>query len=152
LEERLKAPTARPRILIDTREQAPLRFSSAVDVERVTLETGDYSLAGHTAEVRIERKSVPDFVACVGPERERFLEQMKRLAGYGVRALVIEGSWAQLSSGSYRSNTRPQSVTGTLLALVTDLGLPILLAEDARGAAECVERMLIRVHKKALAA
>jgi hypothetical protein len=31
----------RPRILVDTREQLPLRFSDAVDVETVTLETGD---------------------------------------------------------------------------------------------------------------
>jgi DNA excision repair protein ERCC-4 len=138
----------RPRILIDTREQTPLRFSPNVDTEIASLETGDYSVAGHTARVRLERKSVPDFVACVGPERERFLEQMQRLAQYEVRALVIEGSWAQLSAGAYRSNTRPQSVTGTLLALVADLGLPVLLADDARGAAEIVERILTRVHAK----
>lgn len=138
----------RPRILIDTREQAPLRFSVNVDTESASLETGDYSVAGHTARVRLERKSVSDFVACVGPERERFLEQMQRLAKYEVRALVIEGSWAQLSSGAYRSSTRPQSVTGTLLALVADLGLPVLLADDARGAAEIVERILTRIHTK----
>lgn len=139
----------RPRILIDTREQAPLRFSANVDTEIASLETGDYSIAGHTARVRLERKSVPDFVACVGPERERFLEQMQRLAKYDVRALVIEGSWEQLSAGAYRSNTRPQSVTGTLLAIVTDYSIPVLLAGDARGAAEVIERMLTRVHRKA---
>ena len=138
----------RPCILVDSREQAPLRFSRAVDTELVCLETGDYSLGGCSALVRIERKSVADFVACVGPERERFLEQMQRLVKYDVHALVIEGSWAGLSSGAYRSNTRPQSVTGTLIALVTDLGLPVLLADDASGAAEIVERMLTRVHRK----
>jgi DNA excision repair protein ERCC-4 len=140
-----RAPVARPCILIDTREQAPLRFSDAVDVETVTLETGDYSLRGFSDSVRVERKSKADLVACVGPERERFLDQMQRLARYQVRALVVEASWAELAAGAYRSNTNPKSVTGTLLALMTDLAVPVLLAGDSRAAAEAVERLLTRV-------
>jgi DNA excision repair protein ERCC-4 len=137
--------TPKPRVLIDQREQAPLRFSDAVETERVLLETGDYSLQGYTAEVAIERKSKADLVACVGPERERFMEQMQRLAGYQVRALVVEASWEELAAGAYRSNMNPRSVTGTLLALVVDRGIPVLLVGSAREAAEAVERMLVRV-------
>jgi DNA excision repair protein ERCC-4 len=137
--------TPNPRILIDQREQAPLRFSDAVETELVTLPTGDYSLQGYSAEVAIERKSKADLVACVGPERERFMEQMQRLAGYQVRALVVEASWEELAAGVYRSNTNPRSVTGTLLALVVDRGIPVLLVGSAREAAEAVERMLVRV-------
>lgn len=139
----------RPRILVDSREQAPLRFSANVDTELVTLESGDYSVAGCSALVRIERKSVSDFVACVGPERERFMDQLQRLARYEAKAVVIEGTWEQLSSGAYRSRTLPQSVTGTIIAIVTDLSIPVMLCGDARGAAEVVERMLTRVHRKA---
>jgi len=136
----------RPCILVDSREQAPLTFSNAVTVERgVTLPTGDYSLRGFTDSVAIERKSKPDLVACVGPERDRFLEQMTRLAGYRVRALVVEASWEELAAGVYRSATNPRSVTGTLLALVVDRGIPVLLVGSAREAAEAVERMLVRV-------
>jgi ERCC4-type nuclease len=146
-----KLRAQRPRILIDSREQAPLLFSDAVDVERgVTLPSGDYSLRGFTEHVAIERKSKADFVACVGAERERFIAQMERLAKYQVRALVIEASLAELSAGAYRSNTNPKSVTGTLLALVVDLGIPTLLAGDARAAAEVVERMLTRVAKNGI--
>ena len=137
----------RPCILIDTREQTPLTFSDDVDVEVCGLETGDYSLQGFTDSVRVERKSKADLVACVGPERERFLEQMTRLAGYPVRALVVEASWAELAAGAYRSAMNPRSVTGTLLALVVDRGIPVLLVGSAREAAEAVERMLLRVAK-----
>jgi DNA excision repair protein ERCC-4 len=71
-----------PTILVDTREQAPLRFSTSVSVEVATLDTGDYSVAGCTDQVRIERKSLPDLVACVGPERERFLDCCRRLRAF----------------------------------------------------------------------
>jgi DNA excision repair protein ERCC-4 len=142
--------TARPVVLVDTREQAPLTFSDAVDVEVCSLETGDYSVKGYTAEVRIERKSKADLVACVGPERERFMEQMQRLAGYQIRALVVEASWEELAAGAYRSNMNPKSVTGTLLALVVDRGIPVLLVGSAREAAEAVERMLVRVARDGL--
>lgn len=140
--------TVRPCILVDSREQAPLVFSDAVDVERgVTLPTGDYSLRGFTEQVAIERKSKADLVACVGPERPRFMEQMDRLAAYAVRALVVEASWEELAAGAYVSAMNPKSVTGTLLALVVDRGIPVLLVGGAAEAAEAVERMLLRVAK-----
>jgi DNA excision repair protein ERCC-4 len=138
---------SRPRILIDSREQTPLEFSAEVDVETVTLETGDYSLVGFTDSVRVERKSKSDLVACVGPERERFLEQMTRLANYRVRALVVEASWEELAAGVYRSNMNPRSVTGTLLALVVDSGIPVLLVGSAKEAGEAVERIMLRIAK-----
>ncbi|MBL8855579.1 MAG: hypothetical protein JNK57_16545, partial [Planctomycetaceae bacterium] len=49
--------------IIDTREQSPLDVSplqTAVEV----LDTGDYSAKGLETVVRIERKSLPDLVAC----------------------------------------------------------------------------------------
>lgn len=143
----------RPRILIDSREQTPLIFSDAVIVEHgVTLPTGDYSLAGFTEQVAIERKSKADFVACCGPERERFLEQIQRLVSYQVRALVIEATWAELGAGAYRSNMNPRSVTGTALAIAADHAIPVLFAGTARDASEMVERILTRVARNGVSA
>jgi ERCC4-type nuclease len=144
---RARPVPARPRVLIDSREQAPLRFSDAVETELVTLPAGDYSLAGYTADVAIERKSLPDFVACCTSDRERFEDQIARLAKYQHAALVIETDWATLSAGAYRSQAHPRSITGSLLALMHDNRLPVLLAGDAAGAAEVVERLLLRVAK-----
>jgi ERCC4-type nuclease len=142
------ARAQRPCILQDTREQAPLKFSDAVDVENCTLETGDYSLREMSELVRIERKSLGDFVACCTHERERFEEQVERLARYQHAAIVIEADWMTLSAGAYRSHANPRSITGSLLAFMNDHRLPVLLCGDAAGAAEAVERMLVRCFRK----
>lgn len=138
----------RPRILIDSREQAPLRFSAAVEVQRATLPTGDYSLAGATDRVAIERKSLPDLVACCGPERERFLDCCRRLQAYELRAVVVEASTDHVWAHTYRSRMLPQSVIGTTIAIFADYGLPVVWAGDAHGAAHFVERLLTRVWKR----
>lgn len=142
---RLRRP--RPVILVDTREQTPLLFTDAVATETAGLVTGDYSCRGCTELVAIERKSLPDLVACVGVERERFMEQVSRLLAVPIRALVVEATWEALASGAYCSQTNPRSVTGTVLSLVAR-GLPVLLVGDARGASEAVERLLVRVFKQ----
>jgi ERCC4-type nuclease len=61
------------RILIDTREQAPLDFSRwpGVTVEVGTLNAGDYSLRGLEDRFALERKSISDLVGSVTTGRER---------------------------------------------------------------------------------
>jgi len=137
-------------ILVDTREQLDLSpyFSGGVKTEVVTLETGDYSAKGVSEVVRIERKAIGDFISCVTVSRERFIEQMERLAKYPVRSLVIEASWQDLSRGLYRSKVSPMSVTGTLLAVMTDYQIPVLLAGSPEAAGQAVERILRRVVRK----
>lgn len=152
-EPKVPAPSLRelvgkdPVVLIDQREQAPLRFG--LKTERCLLPVGDYSLRGLTAEVVIERKSLPDLVGCCGKERERFIAQVERMRDYRFRALVVEARYTDISIGAYRSQMNPLSVIGTLVKVAHDLNVPVWFAEDARGAAEMVERMLVREHKAA---
>ncbi len=73
-------------ILIDTREQAPFAFPG-MSTEAATLRAGDYSAHGLENEVAVERKSLPDLVACIGRERERFKAELVRLAG------TVRGVW-----------------------------------------------------------
>ena len=141
-------PKPRPVILIDTREQRPLRFSSEVAVQIATLGTGDYSVAGASERVAIERKSLPDLVACCGRERERFLDCCRRLRDYELRAVVVEASVDDVLAGAYRSSMRPQSVVGTTVAIMVDYGVPTIWAGDATNAANIVERLLVRVWRK----
>ncbi|MCC6668976.1 MAG: hypothetical protein IT375_34875 [Polyangiaceae bacterium] len=135
-------------ILIDTREQAPLQFGEAVRTERATLATGDYSAAGVTDLVALERKSLADLTTCCGRDRERFLAQIQRLRAFPVRGLVIEGDAPSIAAGAYRSQIRPASVIGTLVAICTDHAIPVWLATDAHHAAIIVERILRRVHDR----
>ena len=141
-----------PTILIDTREQLPLRFGRAgheTRTERVLLPCGDYSLRGLSAEVAIERKSLADLTACCGKERARFIEQIERMRSYRFRALVVEARLCEVQIGAYQSRILPQSVEGTLVKVAHDYGVPVWMAEDAGGAATLVEHMLCREWKNA---
>ena len=50
-----------PLIIIDNREQTPLTFQH-FSSRRGTLQSGDYSLAGHEGRFTVERKSVADLI------------------------------------------------------------------------------------------
>ena len=126
--------------IVDSREQdvldlAPLRTT------KDTLATGDYSVVGLESQIAIERKSLPDLLACCGQERSRFEKEMLRLLAYPVRALVIEGDWLDLERGDWRSQVTSASVIGSCLGWIAQ-GVPILLAGDHQRAGKFVSRML----------
>ena len=142
-----------PTILVDTREQLPWSFSGRLVCDllggpfrtlRGTLHTGDYSVAGIEWRVAIERKSLPDFIACVASgERERFWEELRRLREFEICAVIIEASLLDVEIGAYRSQARPQSVIASALAIVADFGIPIWWA-GSRESAEYHAAWLLR--------
>ena len=138
-----------PVILIDQREQTPLRFGKDMKTERLFLPCGDYSLRGLTAEVAIERKSLADLTHCCGKDRARFIEQVERMRSYRFRALVVEARLCEVQIGAYQSRINPASVEGTLVKVAHEYGVPVWMAEDASGAAQLVERMLLREYRHA---
>lgn len=126
------------KILIDSREQLPFTFSgkSFEDVltERVTLATGDYSLAGLTDRVAVERKSLPDLVACLSRERGRFERQLERGRQLEAFAVVVEAGWEDLAQGRYRSKLNPHSACQSVLSFSARLGIPFFFAGSRAGA------------------
>lgn len=129
------------RVIVDSREQVPFAFSGpryeGVTVEVGTLTVGDYSLAGLTDKVAVERKSLPDLVACLGRERERFERELQRGAALDAFAVVVEASWADLAGGKYRSKLQPHASCQSVLAFAGRYRLPFLFA-GSRAAAEYV--------------
>ena len=91
------------KIIVDNREQRPFSFRGAphdgVTVEAGTLAVGDYSLAGLTDKVAVERKELADLVTCLGRERDRFERELARGAALDAFAVAVEASWADLASG-----------------------------------------------------
>lgn len=126
--------------IIDTREQLPLCLEPLA-VERDTLTTGDYSVAGLETIVAVERKSLSDLLACVGQERDRFDREVVRLLAYPVRALVVESSWAELEAGDWRSKVTPAAAVGSCIGWIA-AGLPIILAGDHQRAGRFVAKLL----------
>jgi ERCC4-type nuclease len=127
-------------VLVDTREQQPLDLSP-LQMETASLPTGDYSLRGLESVIAIERKSLPDLLACVGGQRRRFDREVQRLLAYPVRLLVVEATWQQIEAGQWRGKVRTSAVTASILGWMA-AGLPVLLAGDRDRAGRYVSRIL----------
>ena len=95
--------------VVDTREQIQFDFSPNEAI-RATLETGDYSAVGLEKIAVVERKSLSDFVACCGAERDRFQRELNRLKGFSNSLIVIEATWSDLSSENWRSKLTAKQV------------------------------------------
>ena len=132
--------------VIDTREQCPLNVSPLRSITG-TLTTGDYSVCGLESVVAIERKSLPDLLACIGGERERFDREVIRLLAYPVRCLVVESSWSELERGDWRSKITSSAAVGSVLGWVA-MGLPVIMADDHDRAGKYVSRLLFTAARR----
>lgn len=132
--------------LIDTREQLPLDLAP-LKIDRVGLQTGDYSLLGLENEVAVERKSLDDLISCIGSGRERFERELVRLRSYPVRAVVVEATWAELSAGGWRSRVTPAAAVGSVLAWISE-GIPFLFVGSHQEAGRVVARLLYLVGRR----
>ena len=126
------------KVIVDNREQCPFTFQherfAGTIVEAGALDTGDYSLAGLSDKVAVERKALPDLVACLGRERERFERELQRAAALDAFAVVIESAWADLAGGKYRSQMDPHSACQSVLAFACRYRVPFLFAGSRAGA------------------
>jgi ERCC4-type nuclease len=137
-----------PTVLVDTREQRPLRFSSAVLVERCTLPTGDYSIVGYTDRIVIERKAPEDLWQCCGRGRERFESELARLRDYAIRAVVVEATIDQILATPPAGRIQPATVIRSTISWQQDFAVPFVWAGNPRNAAAWVEYSLLRLPRK----
>lgn len=124
--------------VIDTREQTPLDLLIPSVVG--TLPVSDYSVRGLEHLVAVERKSLPDLLACVGRERDRFDACIKRMKSYEVRVLVIEAGWGAIELGQWRSQLKPTQVKAALYSWAKHVS--IIPASDRVTAAAVVSGIL----------
>lgn len=125
-------------IVVDSREQCPFPFTHEryeAKTKQGALTVGDYSLAGLEDKVAVERKSLPDLVACLGRERERFERELMRGAALDAFAVVVEADWLMLARGEYRSQLKPHAACQSVLAFTARYRVPFLFA-GTRAAAE----------------
>lgn len=81
----------KPTILIDTREQSPLKFTRfsnwIAETKRKKLTVGDYSIEGMESILTVERKSLSDLITTLMQNRTRFFKLCEKLAQYRWRVL-----------------------------------------------------------------
>lgn len=129
--------------IIDTKEKQPLPLEQhGLNVIRKSLPFGDYTLLGLEQYLAIERKTIPDLVACCGKERGRFNRELLALRGYPWRMVIIEGSISQIMHREYRSTLEPDTITASITRWL-DIGIPFVFADDRYAAALIVAKLLI---------
>ncbi len=126
--------------ICDTREQIPFDLAP-LQMVRGSLACGDYSIRGLEHEVVVERKGLPDLIACVGTERERFERCVQRMLAMPARLLIIEATMAQLELGQWRARITPNQVTSSLLSWSAQ-GLPILTVDGHATAGKMAAKFL----------
>ena len=131
-----------PHIIVDTREQTPAPITAFRTV-RDALPVGDYGIVGFSKwdypAFVLERKTLADFVACCGVERERFMRELFKMRQYNYKAVLVEGTEQQVREHDYRSNIAPDSVLSTVDVIQTRMRIQFCWVESALGCARKIE-------------
>jgi DNA excision repair protein ERCC-4 len=136
-------------IVIDTREQEPYSFDSrlAATVRRA-LPAGDYSVAGLEDMVALERKSLDDFVSTVIHSRERFRNELRKLAGYRAACVVVEAGVIDVLLHRYRGEAHPNAVVGSALSIILDFRIPVFFCSSRQAACQFAQAYLLAAHAR----
>jgi len=143
-------------VIIDTREQLPYVFPND-HVKRMTLKTGDYSLAIDdrprdfdvlASVVAVERKSMEDYWGCLARSRKRFERELERLKAIEWPLVIIECSTRQMMAGADYGEVPPSVATGSMCSWMQQYGVPFLLAGDRECGRFWTLRWLDMAYKK----
>lgn len=138
---------------IDKKEKKPYTFERfpCIETKRVDLQTFDYVC--HWPRLKflgIERKTLPDFLSCVGTERARFDRCIERMKNYKQSIMVVEASYRQIYHGNYgRCQVTPQSVLGSI-ARWTGMGILVVPCETREASEDFTARYIYQIAKDVL--
>lgn len=122
-------------VIVDTREQTPFLFRGyECRIELGTLHTGDYSLAGLTDKIVLERKAVGDLASCMTVGRERFERELERMRSFEAAAVIVEEPIGVIRGGLYRSRLNPDSFEQSILSFMVRYRVPFLFGRNRRHA------------------
>ncbi len=102
----------------------------------VALKTGDYTVVGMESLLCLERKSLPDLVACTVTCRRRFVGVCGRLARFKWKAILVEATLEDVKGGfgafEIPSDVHPNAVCGMLDAIEAKFGIPVIYSSAVR--------------------
>jgi ERCC4-type nuclease len=130
-------------VIVDSREQTPWKITRFKTITK-GLKTGDYSVVGLEDSLSLERKSMTDFISCIGNQRKRFDNEISRLQSFKSKGIIVECSLDYLLSGLGRWGGKSMNhnvIMGAILGWM-DKGIPILFAKDRNEAATWAEHWI----------
>lgn len=128
-------------ILVDTREQDPLRFRKSPNVKGTVvrkLSVGDYSFEcdGVSFEERIafERKSASDLFGTLGSGMKRFKKEIERAAGMDYFCIIVEEPFTNILEkkwdGAHRTKMKGHTIVKTLNTLKFKYGVNFVFTQN----------------------
>lgn len=136
-------------VIADTREQRPWAFDpTRFVVERGTLQTGDYTVKGLESRLRVERKSLGDFVGTIIGDWLRFRRELNRLAFFDVSLIVVEADLSDVFVHRYESDASSESVIGRANGIFFDHGIQVAWWGGKSQCVAMVENFLALAVKK----
>lgn len=151
-------------IAIDTRESAPWSFEGLhsdadkgnapllIQVQRKTLQTGDYSIVGLEHEITIERKSLQDLYSTLAAGRDRFKREHERMMSMvrcgGYACVIIESPLhTAMLAPPMTSSLNPKTVFRTFVRWSQRYDVPWYFVESRSLAEVLAFRFLEAWHK-----
>ena len=127
-----------PCLLVDTREQTPLKFEHLQSM-RKTLQSGDYSVKGLEDVFAVERKSMSDLAGSLRSGRDRFMRELHRLRSFTFARLLVVGTLSELYTLSQRGRVNLDQVEHSLLSIEQRYGVPVVRVDTPAQASLLVE-------------
>ena len=93
----------------------------------------------------IERKGLPDLLGCCTHDRERFMDQMRRMKNYPSRFLIVEATREAIEAEAYRPNVRASSVINALLGIGVRWNVCVQYCDGPKEAARMVTWIVRKV-------
>lgn len=137
-------------IIVDSNEALPQHRGYRFPNDRVLqLDCADYSGWSCIDRLRIERKSMPDLLNCVGSRRKDFERgTLWPMTSYPHRYLLLEFSLPQLAAGGWaKPLVLPTAAIGSIFAWSIRYGVQPIFAGDAAHARAAVARIVALVTK-----
>ncbi len=144
-------------IIVDTREQNPVTFSSyeKVKIYRDTLSAADYTICGHEFpnddnSVLFERKKdCNEFTRNIGAEWERFCIELDKMAQYKNKSILIctPDNFADLYQMEY-TKLHPNFVYKRIAEIQVRYQIPVIFFDNRSKVEEYMFRAFYEILKK----
>ena len=107
---------------------------------RNNLTCGDFSIAGYTNQIFVERKTTDDLCGSFTANRERFEDEWRRAetTRYTTKFLMIEGNLADILNAKYCSQIHPHSLIASILSWSIKYSFNWFTVPNERAGEQCL--------------
>lgn len=146
-------------ILIDTREQKPLKFEISYEtkisaIEKTTLKVGDYGCRfndGYIPPVFFERKSIGDLFGTLGGGYERFKKKINYCFKHKINMIIIiEGTYSDVLRGAKYSTLEGITIIRKLITLWLRHHIPYKFCSSRKEMSHHINQIFIGLGRERL--